>query len=166
MMMTTWRDICETRSQCDIKVGYVNCACSSLLFVSYLLLAQLRGSGRARRRWATTIAAPSNRSVNSRSMMATVRSLFLQQADRNIWNTPTLRARPCQCARGHMNMVLSSQLYFTSNIKSSKCWDRPCCPPSLLYNRYCYRHIRFKPWCGRTTQVQTLNGLMETIPWL
>jgi hypothetical protein len=50
IMMITESDICETRSQCDMKVGFVNCGCSSLLFVSYLLLAQLRGSGRARRR--------------------------------------------------------------------------------------------------------------------
>jgi hypothetical protein len=127
-------DICETRSQCDMEVDFVNCACSSLLFVSYLLLAQLRGSGRARRRWATTIAAPSNRSVNCRSMMATVRSLFLQQTDRNIWNTTTFRARPCHCARGHVNMVLSSQPYSTTNIESRNCPDRPWCPPSLLYN--------------------------------
>jgi hypothetical protein len=114
----------------------VNRACSLLLFVSYLLLAQLRGSGRARRRWAITIAAPSKRSVKCRSMMATVRSLFLQQTDRNIWNTPTLRARPCHCAKGHVTMVLSSQHYFTSIIKSRKCPDLPWGPPSLVYNGF------------------------------
>ena len=32
IMMITESDICETRNQCDIKVGFVNCAC---LLVTY-----------------------------------------------------------------------------------------------------------------------------------
>jgi len=28
---------------------------------------------------------------------------------------------------------------------------------------YCYQHFKFKSWYGPAIQVQTLNGLMETI---